>query len=238
MSQQLRARPRRRAANGVVPARRCERGQQAAARVVVDRPAVVRVDQAQVPHLGALVEVGQRPGRSAAAPSGPGSSDGPARRRRCSARNASRSASEARRRRGPRATKPSRPRRSRRRVDPGGVHLGLLGRLGHEGDRPGRRRSARRPPASGRAGIRRCGPASRRADERSLRCAQRSTAAAQASGSSDSTLMRARTSPLRLVSWVDRVSIASGHCSAAVGHRLVELRDRAAEHGPGRRRPR
>ena len=45
--------------------------------------------------------------------------------------------------------------------------------------------------------------------------AQRTTALSQAPGSSDSTLILARTSPLRLVSWVDSVSIVSGQRLAA-----------------------
>jgi hypothetical protein len=49
----------------------------------------------------------------------------------------------------------------------------------------------------------------------SLRAAQRRTAAIHASGSSDRRLIRARTSALRLVSWVDSVSMASGQRAVA-----------------------
>ena len=56
------------------------------------------------------------------------------------------------------------------------------------------------------------------------------TASPHASGSSESTFSRARTSALRLVSCVDSVSIVRGHAPAARRGGVVEVRHRSAEH--------
>ena len=55
---QLRQRPRRRRQDRLRRRPSCELREQSPPRVVVDRPAVVGIDQAQVPQLGALVDVG------------------------------------------------------------------------------------------------------------------------------------------------------------------------------------
>ena len=128
--------------------------------MVVDRPAVVRVDQGEVPHLGALVEVGDA--RAGQQQRGLGQRVDPAPldelvlgQERLQVGDELLVGEHAGHERGQRVVVVG------VRVGPGGVHLGFLGRLLHERARPGPPRSARCPPASGRAGTRRCGPASR-----------------------------------------------------------------------------
>ena len=110
------------------------------------------------------------------------------------------------------------------RRDPAGVDLGLFERLEHEfADAPDeflvdRARTARRRAGSGTAGTPRCGRAprgpGRSAFLRPFRRVQRVSAVRHSRGSSDSTLMRARTSSLRLVSWVELASSVAGQSRA------------------------
>ena len=107
-------------------------------------------------------------------------------------------------------------------LDEGGV---LCRRVGLE--RPGAR------TASGRAGIPRWhrGPAPRRGPGGTGRCSRSSALrhACHSSGNSDSTLSRARTSSLRLVSCVERADKAHGHLRLALLDGAVQLLRRDAE---------
>ena len=221
--------------------------EQAAPQRVVDRAAVVGIDQRQVPQLVALVDVGhagrgelEQRHRQAVEHAEPGDR----RRRRAQVVEEQvvlRCPSAARARTTATAASYSALGLIQLVCD-----LRLARGLQHVGLRCARGRRARlrvRPAAgscraaSGRAGTRRCGdgagsPSTSRFLLRFMRL-QRRSCSRHAAGISESTSMRARTSSERLLSWVEVASIVCGQCARAVGARAVESADAVKPNSAG-----
>ena len=198
----------------------------------VDRPAVVGVDQALLPQLAALVDVGH-PGTVRASSLAASALLQPAsairRQHRVEPVGAPRRRRRPRRR--PRARPPRTPGRGRSRWCGRRPRASPSRRSRADGaqvwgsSRPGADDRLPQQVAEARVGQRRQVEPGR------------SSAGSQASGSSASTVIRARTSSPRLVSWVDRVVIAAASRAAGRPSRRGTRR-RRPRRPTGRRRPR